>query len=92
VFSLHSNMGNGIYGLNSKSGCTVHMPVMVSEVLKAFESTPEGWLIDGTFGLGGHSSALLERYPDRRFLVLILMLILLQCPREDFKNLIIEFS
>ena len=60
VFSLHSNMGNGIYGLNSKSGGTVHMPVMVSEVLKAFESTPEGWIIDGTFGLGGHSSALLE--------------------------------
>ena len=66
MFSLHSNMGSGIYGLNSKSGCTVHMPVMVSEVLKAFESTPEGWLIDGTFGLGGHSSALLERYPDRK--------------------------
>ena len=66
MFSLHSNMGNGIYGLNSKSGCTVHIPVMVSEVLKAFESTPEGWLIDGTFGLGGHSSALLERYPDSK--------------------------
>ena len=66
VFSSHSNMGNRIFGLNPKSGCAMHMPVMVSEVLKAFEASPEGWLIDGTFGLGGHSSALLERYPDRR--------------------------
>jgi 16S rRNA (cytosine1402-N4)-methyltransferase len=59
-------MHKGIYGLNSKSGGTVHMPVMVSEVLKAFDDSPEGWLIDGTFGLGGHSSALLERYPHRK--------------------------
>ena len=65
-FSLHFNMGSGIYRLNSKSGCTMHMPVMVSEVLKAFEASPEGWLIDGTFGLGGHTSALLERYPHRK--------------------------
>ena len=39
---------------------------MLSEVLEAFDDSPEGWFIDGTFGLGGHSRGLLERYPDRK--------------------------
>ena len=39
---------------------------MLSEVLEAFEGSPGGWFIDGTFGLGGHSRGLLERYPDRK--------------------------
>ena len=26
---------------------------MLSEVLEAFDDSPEGWFIDGTFGLGG---------------------------------------
>ena len=42
------------------------MPVMLPEVLEAFDDSPEGWFIDGTFGLGGHSLGLLERYPERR--------------------------
>ena len=86
VFSLHFNMGSEIYGLNSKSGCTMHMPVMVSEVLKAFEASPEGWLIDGTFGLGGHSSALLERYPHRKVFGIDLDADSLAMSKERFKK------
>lgn len=36
-----------------------HTPVMLSECLAALSSAPEGWVIDGTFGAGGHSRALL---------------------------------
>ncbi len=39
---------------------------MLSEVLEAFDDSPEGWFIDGTFGLGGHSRGLLDRYPKRK--------------------------
>lgn len=52
--------------MNSKSGVPIHVPVMVSEVLEAFENSPKGWFIDGTFGLGGHSLALLNKYLDRK--------------------------
>ncbi|MFL2760400.1 MAG: 16S rRNA (cytosine(1402)-N(4))-methyltransferase RsmH [Dehalococcoidia bacterium] len=52
--------------MNSKYEVATHLPVMLSEVLEAFNDSPEGWFIDGTFGLGGHSRGLLERYPERK--------------------------
>ncbi|MCA8918388.1 MAG: 16S rRNA (cytosine(1402)-N(4))-methyltransferase RsmH [Planctomycetes bacterium] len=41
-----------------------HLPVLVSAVVKAFgELRPGATIVDGTCGFGGHSAALLERYP-----------------------------
>lgn len=41
-----------------------HRPVMVDEVLSLFEPAAQGWIVDATFGGGGHSRALLDRYRD----------------------------
>ncbi|RLE13250.1 MAG: 16S rRNA (cytosine(1402)-N(4))-methyltransferase [Actinobacteria bacterium] len=43
-----------------------HTPVMVQEVLSWLEPAALGWIVDCTYGGGGHSRALLERYPDVR--------------------------
>jgi 16S rRNA (cytosine1402-N4)-methyltransferase len=55
-----------------------HAPVMVAECLEQLAVTPGHWYIDGTFGAGGHTNAILsaggrvlaiDRDPDvRRFL------------------------
>ncbi len=43
-----------------------HLPVMISEVLTWFMPASAGWIVDGTFGGGGHTRALLEAYRDVR--------------------------
>ncbi len=43
-----------------------HKPVMVPEVLTWLEPASKGWIADCTYGGGGHSTALLERFPDVR--------------------------
>ncbi|GMQ93469.1 MAG: 16S rRNA (cytosine(1402)-N(4))-methyltransferase RsmH [Acidimicrobiia bacterium] len=43
-----------------------HVPVMVAEVVSWFEPVSTGWIVDGTYGGGGHSRALLDEYPDVR--------------------------
>lgn len=45
-----------------------HQPVLVEEVVSAFQPAANGWIVDGTLGLGGHSEALLSRYPSIRVL------------------------
>lgn len=46
-----------------------HEPVLLNEVLEALEpNRPDGTLVDATLGLGGHSEALLERYPNVRLI------------------------
>jgi len=45
-----------------------HEPVLVREVVELMEPTGHGEILDGTVGGGGHSLALLERYPDCRIL------------------------
>jgi 16S rRNA (cytosine1402-N4)-methyltransferase len=37
-----------------------HTPVMLEACLEAFEGVPAGWIVDATFGAGGHSRALLQ--------------------------------
>ena len=39
----------------------MHTPVLLSEVMSALAIRPEGSYVDGTFGRGGHSRAILER-------------------------------
>ena len=41
-----------------------HQPVMLEEVLDMWFSQSEGFYVDGTFGRGGHSRALLARLGD----------------------------
>ncbi len=43
-----------------------HEPVMTSEVVEWLSSASEGWIVDCTFGGGGHSRALLDRYSHVR--------------------------
>lgn len=45
-----------------------HTPVMVDETVSWLETAAHGWIVDGTFGGGGHSRALLDRYDDVRII------------------------
>jgi len=45
------------------SNRTYHDPVMVDEVLSWLEPAAEGWIVDCTYGGGGHSRAILRRFP-----------------------------
>ncbi len=42
-----------------------HRPVMLEQVLEGLRIKPQGRYIDGTFGRGGHSAAILDRLGDR---------------------------
>jgi 16S rRNA (cytosine1402-N4)-methyltransferase len=49
----------------------LHQPVLLAEVLAALQVRPDGTYVDGTFGRGGHSQALLERLgPQGRLLAM----------------------
>jgi len=45
-----------------------HQPVMLDQVLSWFDSAASGWIVDCTLGGGGHSRALLDRYPSVRII------------------------
>ncbi|HUP66217.1 MAG TPA: 16S rRNA (cytosine(1402)-N(4))-methyltransferase RsmH [Thermoanaerobaculia bacterium] len=48
-----------------------HDPVLLREVVElAIPARPHGVLVDATVGLGGHSAALLERWPDARLIAI----------------------
>jgi len=47
----------------------VHIPVLVSEAVDALAVDPGGTYVDGTFGRGGHSRAILERLGPRGRLI-----------------------
>ena len=40
-----------------------HDPVMVEEVLEVLEGARSGTILDGTLGGGGHTEAMLTRWP-----------------------------
>jgi len=41
-----------------------HIPVLLREVIESFDNNRDGYFIDATLGYGGHSSAILENYPN----------------------------
>jgi 16S rRNA (cytosine1402-N4)-methyltransferase len=52
-----------------------HCPVLLQKVLEIFECSTvaqhsDGWILDGTFGRGGHSRALLNHFPNLNVLAL----------------------
>ena len=48
-----------------------HIPVMLEEVLALAPAGPAPWILDATFGRGGHSRALLARLgPEARLFAL----------------------
>jgi 16S rRNA (cytosine1402-N4)-methyltransferase len=50
----------------SSANQSYHEPVMVEEVIRYLTPAAVGWIIDGTFGGGGHSRALLRSFPHVR--------------------------
>jgi 16S rRNA (cytosine1402-N4)-methyltransferase len=47
-------------------GSAYHEPVMVEEVLEVLGGASEGTILDGTLGGGGHTEAMLSRWPGCR--------------------------
>ena len=45
-----------------------HDPVMVNEIVECFATVPAGVVVDATFGLGGHSKAILNAHPSLQIL------------------------
>ncbi len=41
-----------------------HIPVLLDEVLESFQGVGKGYVVDCTLGYAGHSSAILESYPE----------------------------
>src|SRR4051812_17271116 len=46
----------------------LHTPVLINEVVAAFDFGRSAVVLDGTLGLGGHSEALATRYRDLRII------------------------
>jgi 16S rRNA (cytosine1402-N4)-methyltransferase len=42
---------------------TPHIPVLLNETVDLFKDIKKGYFVDCTLGFGGHSEAILERYP-----------------------------
>lgn len=46
-----------------------HVPILLNEVLQMTEEIPKvEWILDGTFGRGGHARALLEKHPNAKLI------------------------
>ncbi|MCO5730306.1 16S rRNA (cytosine(1402)-N(4))-methyltransferase RsmH [Rhizobium sp. SSA_523] len=56
---MAANLGNGVS--EADGGPIRHIPVMLDEVLTCLAPAPGKCILDGTFGAGGYTRALLER-------------------------------
>jgi len=52
-------------------GASHHVPVLLGPAIDGLNLKPDGWYIDGTFGRGGHSRAILENLGDKGRLLAI---------------------
>jgi len=48
----------------------LHIPVMLHEVIQQLQLKTDSIVLDMTFGAGGHSKAILERYPFTHIIAL----------------------
>lgn len=55
---------------SADGGLARHVPVLPAEVLEALKANQGGAFLDGTFGAGGYSRAILDAHPDNRVLAL----------------------
>ncbi|HEV7434454.1 MAG TPA: 16S rRNA (cytosine(1402)-N(4))-methyltransferase, partial [Pseudorhizobium sp.] len=55
---MAANIGGG--QTEAEGGPVRHIPVLLSEVLAALDPQPEQVILDGTFGAGGYTSAILQ--------------------------------
>ena len=49
---------------------TPHIPVLLNETVNLFKDIKEGYFVDCTLGFGGHSEAMLERYPHIKLIAI----------------------
>lgn len=63
----------------------LHEPVLLAKVLQLFEGIESGTLVDATFGMGGHSDALLERHSGLKVLGIDQDLATVEMARERMK-------
>jgi 16S rRNA (cytosine1402-N4)-methyltransferase len=57
-----ADMGDG--ETDVQGGPVRHIPVLLQEVLTALEPAPGETIVDGTFGAGGYTAAILEAGAD----------------------------
>ena len=48
----------------------MHKPVLLNEVLQFAKGTNPKWILDGTFGRGGHTQAMMEAMPQAHFVAI----------------------
>lgn len=66
-----------------------HIPVLLEPVLQAFAPVSDGVVVDGTFGAGGYTRALLKTYPNIRVIAFDrdeTVMPFVQSVMSDFKN------
>ena len=47
----------------------MHKPVLLQEAINSLEIKPNGIYVDGTFGCGGHSEAILQNLEEKGRLI-----------------------
>lgn len=52
--------------VDAAGGPALHIPVLLAEVAEALDVSRGGTFLDGTFGAGGYTSAILAAHPDNR--------------------------
>ncbi|MCZ8261728.1 MAG: 16S rRNA (cytosine(1402)-N(4))-methyltransferase RsmH [Beijerinckiaceae bacterium] len=62
--------GRGPSRGGADGGLARHVPVLPAEVLEALKADTGGLFLDGTFGAGGYSRAILDAHPENRVLAL----------------------
>ena len=58
--------GRGDGQAGAAGGPTRHVPVLLGEVCEALDAARGGVFVDGTFGAGGYTGAILDAHPDNR--------------------------